>query len=201
MPTQPPTFSSAPDFGPVPDPAGVDDGTGDVTFRAVATAIQAPGGQAMIAFALAESLPPQGGDVPMTNFSWDDVIDEQTASGTTWKEGLEFVGHRKVDGTFELIQPPKPAAAPQPQLTYGRQTSGCADSTAAKVTAAVNSQDGRGLGIISVGDYTFDGHCGAAVTALFDTPELRTAVSQVAGVDADVSYEFMFLPTDDAPDA
>jgi hypothetical protein len=167
---------------------------GGTVYRTVASAIQAGDGPPMIAFALRESFPPQGGDVVLHGFSWDDVDGEQSSGGTTWLDGIEFVGRPDGTGGFVLTQPARPGEAPLSALTYDAQTDGCAESTYGPMLTTMAALDTKRLGILATSEYTFDGHCGVAITAQFDIPELRTAVDEALGAGADASYDFMFLP-------
>lgn len=67
--------------------------------------------------AIAESLPPQCGDVPITNWSWDAVEGERRRAGTTW-------GMYAVVGTFdgtsftvESVREPEPAQYRDSEIT------------------------------------------------------------------------------------
>jgi hypothetical protein len=56
-----------------------------------------------------ESLPPQCGDVPITNWDWSDVDDEERSRGVTWGGSYHVVG--RFDGDkFSLTEPPGPPA-------------------------------------------------------------------------------------------
>lgn len=55
---------------------------------------------------MATSLPPQCGGVPITNWDWDAVEREESASGTTWGE-WHVVG-TYADGALTLTEPPGP---------------------------------------------------------------------------------------------
>lgn len=55
---------------------------------------------------MATSLPPQCGGVPITNWDWDAVDGEESASGTTWGE-WHVVG-TYADGALTLTEPPGP---------------------------------------------------------------------------------------------
>lgn len=164
------------------------------SYRTVASVIQIGTLPPMIGFALTESFPPQGGDLVLSGFSWDDVDGEQTEAGTTWLDGIEFVGHRTADGKFALTQKAKPGEAPLSALTYDQETAGCADTTFQPMLDKLSELNLGALGIIAKSEYTFDGHCGVAITAEFDTSELHAAVDCALGAGADVSYDFLFLP-------
>lgn len=71
------------------------------------------GGPELCVFAVAESLPPQCGGLPVTPFSWDDVEGEQSRRGITWLEHVRVVG--TWDGTtFRLTEPPRAVPRPEP---------------------------------------------------------------------------------------
>jgi hypothetical protein len=85
--------------------APVDDG---VVYEANVTVLEAPGKPAMLCWNVMTSLPPQCGDIPTTNWSWDDVDGEETASGVTW--GSYHVEGRYDGERFTVLQagPPQP---------------------------------------------------------------------------------------------
>lgn len=179
---------------PVGSSPGTDPADSTV-YRAVASVIQEAGKPPMIAFALLESFPPQGGDIVLDNFSWADVEGEQTSGGTTWLDGVEFVGRRTATG-FTLTQKPAPGDAPLSPLTYDKLTEGCTEATTDPMIATLERLDARSLGVLGVGPHTFDGHCGVVITAMFDTRGLRDAVAGLLGAAGDVSYDFQFRPVD-----
>lgn len=74
-------------------------------YQAGATVLEAPGKQPMLCLGVVlESLPPQCGGPPITNWSWSAVADEQSANGTTWGE-YHVIGI--FDGEqFTLTDPP-----------------------------------------------------------------------------------------------
>lgn len=78
-------------------------------YEATATVLEAPGQGPMLCLgAIALSLPPQCGDVPIAGWSWDAVEGEQRASGVTWGE-FRVVG--AYDGeTFRLVEAGPPEA-------------------------------------------------------------------------------------------
>lgn len=53
-----------------------------------------------------QSLPPQCSGLPITNWSWDDVADEETAADTTW--GSYRVTGTYDDEVFTVTEPPGP---------------------------------------------------------------------------------------------
>lgn len=60
---------------------------------------------------VAESLPPQCGAVPVTNWDWDAVPGEDELSGTTWGDRYVVVG-TYADGAFTLTRPVEQADEP-----------------------------------------------------------------------------------------
>ena len=80
--------------------------TGDV--EADTTVLQSPDhGPALCLGGMLTSLPPQCGDVPVTNWDWAQVDGEQTVHGTTWGD-FHVVG--RYDGrSFTLTRRPGPA--------------------------------------------------------------------------------------------
>lgn len=144
----------------------------------------------MLTFFWLDSLPPQGGSLPLAGFDWDMVEGEQTLSGVTWLE--ESVG---VTGTFDgttftLTQPiTDPFTFTDDVLTYGTLTEGCTEADTAPARAALDALDQQALGLIEGSDYVWDGHCGVQVHAMFDTPELRAALATL-GDDVMVRIAF-----------
>jgi truncated hemoglobin YjbI len=76
-------------------------------YRATATVLESPDhGPELCLGGQADSYPPQCGGVPITNWDWDAVDDEESANGTTW-------GFYSVVGSFDgtsltLTEPPQP---------------------------------------------------------------------------------------------
>jgi hypothetical protein len=69
-------------------------------------------GPELCVWAVAESLPPQCGGLPVEPFSWDDIEGEESVRGVTWHDSVRFVG--TWDGTtFHVTEPPRPAPRPQ----------------------------------------------------------------------------------------
>jgi hypothetical protein len=83
--------------------------TADRRYEANTMVLQAPDTPAKLCLgAIATSLPPQCGDVPILNWDWDQVESEQRLSGVTWGE-YHVVG--TYDGaSFQLLEvgPPQP---------------------------------------------------------------------------------------------
>ncbi len=167
-------------------------------YRTVASVIQTGGNPPMIAFVIGESYPPTGGDIVLHDFSWDQLDGEQTESDTTWLDGVELVGQRAPDGGFTLTQPPKLGEPPLSPLTYDNLTPNCDEATFGPMLTKLDTLDPERIGLVSSNEYTFDGHCGVVLTVTFDTPELRTTVDRLLGPGADVSYDPMFQPADQA---
>lgn len=146
----------------------------------------------MLTFFWLDSLPPQGGSLPLAGFDWDMVEGEQTLNGVTWLE--ESVG---VTGTFDgttftLTEPVSgPFTFTDDVLTYGTLTEGCTEADVAPALAALNALDQQALGLIESSDYVWDGHCGVQVYAMFDTPELRDALATLGD---DVMVRIAFQP-------
>ena len=64
-------------------------------FEATATVLSSTEHGPMLCFgAIADSLPPQCGDIPITNWDWQRAEGEQRAAGTTW-------GSYRVIGTYD----------------------------------------------------------------------------------------------------
>jgi len=59
--------------------------------------------------------------------------------------------------------------------------------------AALAALDQQALGLIESSDYVWDGHCGVQVHAMFDTPELREALSTLGD---DVMVRIAFQPVE-----
>ncbi len=58
--------------------------TGEARYQATVTVLEGGGKAAHMCWSVAESLPPQCGDVPITNWSWDDVEGEERMRGVIW---------------------------------------------------------------------------------------------------------------------
>jgi hypothetical protein len=88
--------------GPTNDATGGGTGAGTSSspqesqrYEATAFVLEGKAGSPMLCLgAIATSLPPQCGDVPITNWNWDGVDGEQRAAGSTW-------GDYHVVGTFD----------------------------------------------------------------------------------------------------
>jgi hypothetical protein len=67
----------------------------DQLFEASTTVLESDEHPPMLCLGgIEQSLPPQCGDVPIDNWSWDDVTGEESRAGTTW-------GEFHVEGTFD----------------------------------------------------------------------------------------------------
>lgn len=147
-------------------------------YQGVASVIDTGNGP-MIAFSFMDSLPPQGGDIPLVGFDWDMIDGEQSVNGTTWSEGsVLFTG--TFDGTsFRLTEPATSGEGIEWPIgpTYDTVTPDCTDDDIAPDMEILSNLDDAGLHIISSGDYRWDGHCGVQVYAAFDTPELQAALA------------------------
>ncbi|MEN9645199.1 MAG: hypothetical protein RL238_1868 [Actinomycetota bacterium] len=146
----------------------------------------------MLTFFWEESLPPQGGSLPLAGFDWDMVEGEQTVNGVTWLEQSVGVTGTFDGTTFTLTEPiATPFTFTDDVLTYGTLTEGCAEADIAPALAALNALDHQALGLIESSDYVWDGHCGVQVHAMFDTPELRDAIATLGD---DVMVRIAFQP-------
>ncbi len=148
----------------------------------------------MLTFFWLDSLPPQGGSLPLAGFDWDMVEGEQTLNGVTWiDEPLGLTG--TFDGTtFTLTEPiAGPFTFTDDVLTYGTLTAGCTEADTAPARAALDALDQQALGLIESSDYVWDGHCGVQVYATFDTPELRAGLATLGD---DVMVRIAFQPAD-----
>ncbi|MFM2077345.1 MAG: hypothetical protein RJA49_1235 [Actinomycetota bacterium] len=182
---------------PAPEAAGPTTTTAATTTGPPASAVTLTGpaliidsgNGPMLASGYRESLPPQGGDVPIDGFDWSMVDGEQTSGGTTWTD-TQFTLTGTWDGTtFHLTQPPAPYVPPS--LPAPQMTPGCTLETMAPMLDALGTLDMSSLRITSTSSWNYDGHCGVKISALFDTPALRAAAAKVGD---DVTLEFVFNP-------
>lgn len=99
--------------GSPPDRPRATSATAEQRYRTTTTVLESKEHGPMLCLGgVAESLPPQCGDVPISNWNWDDVDDKESMSGTTWGE-YDVVG--TYDGaTFTLTERPRPATRPSP---------------------------------------------------------------------------------------
>jgi hypothetical protein len=83
---------------------------GEQRYEATAIVLESEEHGPMLCFGvLLQSLPPQCGDVPITNWSWEDVPGEEALSGTTWGR-YHLIG--TYDGeSFRVME----TAPPQPE--------------------------------------------------------------------------------------
>ncbi|MEY4176027.1 MAG: hypothetical protein RI900_3192 [Actinomycetota bacterium] len=148
----------------------------------------------MLTFFWLDSLPPQGGSLPLAGFDWDMVEGERTMGSTTWFEQSVGLTGTFNGTTFRLTEPVSPPFTfTDDVLTYGTLTEGCTEADTAPAIAALNALDQQGLGLIESSDYVWDGHCGVQVYAMFDTPELRHAIATLGD---DVMVRIAFHPVD-----
>ena len=148
----------------------------------------------MLTFFWLDSLPPQGGSLPLAGFDWDMVDGERTMGGTTWYEQPVGVTGTFDGTTFTLTDPVAPPwTFTDDVLTYGTLTEGCTEADTAPAIAALSALDQQGLGLIESSDYVWDGHCGVQVYAMFDTPELHDAIATLGD---DVMVRIAFQPVD-----
>lgn len=85
---------------------------GDV-YEADVTVLEAPGKPAMLCWNVATSLPPQCGDIPTADWSWDAVEGEERAAGTTW--GRYHVVGRYDGQVFTVLEAGAPQAGGSPE--------------------------------------------------------------------------------------
>lgn len=85
---------------------------GDVRYEGSFTVLESPGHGPELCANVATSLPPQCGGVPITNWDWDAVEGEESASGTTW--GSWHVVGTYADGALTLTEPPDAPRTPEP---------------------------------------------------------------------------------------
>jgi|GEM_PF-5479906 len=148
----------------------------------------------MLTFFWLDSLPPQGGSLPLAGFDWDMVEGEQTLNGVTWLEETVGVTGTFDGTTFTLTEPiAGPFTLTDDVLTYGTLTEGCTEADIAPAMAALAALDQQALGLIESSDYVWDGHCGVQVHAMFDTPELRDALATLGD---DVMVRIAFQPVE-----
>jgi hypothetical protein len=160
--------------------------------RAVATVIEGRDGTPMLAWTVRESLPPQGGDIPLVGWNWDDVDGEQTAAGVTWGGLYEVIG--TWDGTtFRLTQPPI-AATPTTPEAFAFITPGCDELSFAperqQLEAAALSIDP----LFNVNVNQINGHCGLTIVAMADTAALSAVLADHADHIDSVTY--LLTPVD-----
>lgn len=172
--------SDAPDFVP---------GT---LYSTSAGVIETPEHGPEIAFVLEESYPPQGGGLPVSNWSWQDTPDFESASGTTWGGRYRLVG--TWDGTTFTLTEPVTATTEAPfEQVYDTPTSDCNADDFLPVLGFLETLDREALGIVASGDDVWDGRCGAFVEAYFDTAELREALVPMADR---ITTFFYFTPVE-----
>jgi hypothetical protein len=85
---------------------------GEVRYEGSFTVLESPGHGPELCANVADSYPPQCGGVPITNWDWDAVEGEESASGTTW--GRWHVVGTYADGALTLTEPPDAPRTPEP---------------------------------------------------------------------------------------
>ena len=139
---------------------------------------------------LLTSYPPQGGGIPLPDWTWDGAPDARSASGTSWGGPYRLVG--TWDGTaFALTEPATPATDTSSGRPLGEPTPGCDEDDVFAVLDVLGTLDREALGIVGGSEDVHGGRCGATVVANFDTPELRAALEPVADR---VTTSFRFTP-------
>lgn len=147
-----------------------------------------------LAFVVDVSLPPRGGDIPLAGFDWGQVTGVQSRAGVTWTTDVQTVTGRWDGTVFTLTEPPRPGtpAGFPPAPTHNVMTDGCTLATMAPMLDALGQLNfPKALHIIETSSYNYEGHCGVAVGAAFDTPEFRDAMAKVG---SDVTVWFGFEP-------
>ena len=148
------------------------------TYQGVASVIDTGSGP-MIAFGFRDSLPPQGGDIPLAGFDWDMIDGEQSADGTTWFDGpVLFTG--TFDGTTFTLRESAVADGSQIEtgnLSHDALTPECTLEDMKPGLDLLGTLDFRALQILGTSSDNWDGRCGVYVHAAFDTPELRDALA------------------------
>lgn len=144
-------------------------------LRTVATVIQVEGSPPMLAWTVRESLPPQGGDIPLRGWNWDEVDGEQTVGSVTWGDSYEVIG--TWDGTtFTVTQPPIAATPPTPE-GFAFITNGCDELS---FTAERESLQSAGSALdrqFNVNVNQINGHCGLTIDATIETTALSAVLA------------------------
>src|SRR5262245_39820613 len=101
--------TSAIDTEPVPSTTTTPDPDGTQLYEAYTTVLEQGEGMALPAHGpelclggTADSLPPQCGGVPVANWDWNAVEDEESRGGTTW--GAYRVVGTYADGVFTVVE-------------------------------------------------------------------------------------------------
>jgi hypothetical protein len=150
----------------------------------------------MLAWSLEESLPPQGGDIPLAGFDWSMIEGEQTVGHTTWVEGTAFRVVGTWDGTtFTLTQPPAPVTSRGAlgSLSHGVVTPNCTTSKFDALGSEVNANF-RALHPTLIFHDTWDGRCRLYVGVAIETEASDAFAGQHA---PDVYIDAALRPTDD----
>lgn len=177
---------------PAPLPGAAPPTTNSTLYVGVGTIID-DGSGPKLAFVVEQSLPPRGGDIPLAGFDWAQVTGVQSRAGVTWTTGVQTVTGRWDGTVFTLTEPPKPGTPNgfPPAPTHNVMTDGCTLATMAPMLDALGHLNFKALHIIETSSYNYEGHCGVAVGAAFDTPEFRDAMAKVG---SDVTVWFGFEP-------
>lgn len=161
---------------------------GDVLV--VESAVHGP----MITFGF-EGPVPSGGDVPITNWNWDDVADETSLMGSTWGGPWRVVG--TWDGfAFDVRRPPLPV--PDANTTpVVHPTEGCDEFSFVPARDEIAMLDRSRVEPFNDNVNTWDGHCGIVIEAFVDSVGLRDLL---APFDAQISeYRFLLHPMAQPP--
>lgn len=171
-------------------PTGVEHPEIPHQYRGVVSVIETPGKGPMIIFEWLDSLPPQGGDVPLDGWDWAAVDGEESLNGTTWGGPWEVVG--TWDGTtLTVTQPPRPGtSAGSWRSALGAPTPNCDEQSLLPAREALRPIGQRLVGWIDLSVDLFDGNCGIRVTALLPSAELDAAMAKYADVILSVDYVF-----------
>ena len=134
----------------------------------------------MLAWSLADSLPPQGGDIPLAGWNWNDVDGEQTIGDVTWGGMYEVIG--TWDGTILTVTQPPISAVYQPSETFAFVTPDCDEKSFAPERQALELA-GRTLDINQI-----NGHCGMTIDATVASPALTDLLAAHAASVDSVTY-------------
>ena len=183
--TMPSTSITTPSTTPSTDPA-----SSAVVLRGAASVIDSGKGP-MLANGLDESLPPQGGDIPIDGFDWSMVDDEQTVAGVTWTESWHVFTGTWDGTTFHLLEPPiayvPVKGGPAPDYT---PTPNCTEADLMPLLDALQAAiQSPALHISTSAGIQTGGRCDADVTAWFDSDALRAALAPF-GDQVRVTYLF-----------
>ena len=85
----------------------------DDLYEANVTVLEAPGRPAMLCWSVATSLPPQCGDIPTAEWSWEKVDGEERLNGVTW--GSYHVVGRYDGKVFTVVEAGPPRGDDRPR--------------------------------------------------------------------------------------